>query len=126
HELRAAHDAVLVGIGTVLADDPRLTVRLAPGTSPVRVVVDSRLRIPLDAKVLDRAARTIIATTPSASEERAEAIRARGTEVLRVKADADGHVDLTDLLAHLRAGGIRSVLIEGGRGMITAALRDHL
>ena len=71
-------------------------------------------------------ARTIVATTPLGSEERAEAIRARGAEVLRVKADADGHVDLKDLLARLRDEGIRSVLIEGGRGMITAALRDHL
>jgi len=127
HELRAAHDAVLVGIGTVLADDPKLTVRLAPGDSPVRVVVDSQLRIPLDAKVLDGSvARTIVVTTPLASEERAAAIRARGVEVLRVKADADGHVELGDLLARLRVDGIRSVLIEGGRGIITAALRDHL
>src|SRR5712692_7163455 len=127
HELRAAHDAVLVGIGTVLADDPKLTVRLVPGDSPVRVVVDSRLRIPLDAYVLDTSvARTIIATTPLASEECAAAIRARGAEVLRVKADADGHVELSDLLSRLRDDGIRSVLVEGGRGIITAALRDHL
>src|SRR5256714_12035723 len=127
HELRAAHDAVLIGIGTVLADDPQLTVRLVPGRSPVRVIVDSWLRVPLDANVLDTsAARTIVATTPLASEERAAAIRARGAEVLRVKADAEERVDLHDLLARLRADGIRSVLIEGGRGMITAALRDHL
>jgi GTP cyclohydrolase II len=127
HELRAAHDAVLVGIGTVLADDPQLTVRLVPGKSPVRVVVDSTLRIPLHANVLDTsAARTIVATTPHASEERAKAIRARGADVLRVDADADGHVDLRDLLARLRNDGIRSVLIEGGRGMITTALSDQL
>src|SRR5206468_3327197 len=125
-ELRAAHDAVLVGIGTVLADDPKLTVRLVPGESPVRVVVDSRLRIRLDANVLAAEGRTIVATTPLASEERAAAIRTRGGEVLRVKADADGHVDLGDLLARLRADGIRSLLIEGGRGMITAMLREHL
>jgi 5-amino-6-(5-phosphoribosylamino)uracil reductase/diaminohydroxyphosphoribosylaminopyrimidine deaminase/5-amino-6-(5-phosphoribosylamino)uracil reductase len=127
HELRAAHDAVLVGIGTVLADDPKLTVRLVPGDSPLRIVVDSRLRIPPDANVLDTAdARTIVATTPLASEERAAAIRARGAEVLRVKADTDGHVDLRNLLARLRADGIRSLLIEGGRGIITSALRERL
>src|SRR2546430_14407401 len=127
HELRAAHDAVLVGIGTVLADDPKLTVRLVAGDSPVRVVVDSQLRIPLDANLLDTsAARTMVATTPLAPEERADAIRARGAEVLRVKSDADGHVDLRELLARLREQGIRRVLIEGGRGIITAALRERV
>src|SRR5438876_1521493 len=94
HELRTAHDAVLVGIGTVLADDPKLTVRLVPGRSPVRVVVDSRLRVPPDASVPATAdAPTIVATTPAASEERAAAIRSRGARVLRVNADAGGHVD---------------------------------
>lgn len=127
HELRAAHDAVLVGIGTVLADDPKLTVRLVPGRSPVRVVVDSRLRTPLNANVLASVeARTIVATTPQASEERAAAIRMRGARVLRVKADAEGHVDLRALLARLRGDGIRSLLVEGGRGIITATLRERL
>jgi 3,4-dihydroxy 2-butanone 4-phosphate synthase/GTP cyclohydrolase II len=127
HELRAAHEAVLVGIGTVLADDPRLTVRLVPGDSPTRVIVDSRLRIPLDANLLKTSeARTIVATTTGASDERAAAIRARGAEVLRVKSDADGRADLRDLLGRLRTAGVRSLLIEGGRGIITSALRDRL
>ena len=127
HELRAAHDAVLVGVGTILVDDPKLTVRLVPGRSPVRVVVDSGLRIAPNASVLATAdAPTIVATTAHAAEERAAAIRARGARVLRVKADAAGRVDLVDLFARLRADGIRSLLVEGGREMITATLRERL
>src|SRR5437660_644969 len=79
--LRAQHHAVMVGAGTILADDPRLTVRLVEGRSPVRVVADSRLRIPLDATVLtDGAARTIIATTAEAPAEKIDAIRGLGAE----------------------------------------------
>jgi 3,4-dihydroxy 2-butanone 4-phosphate synthase/GTP cyclohydrolase II len=127
HELRAANDAVLVGIGTVLADDPLLTVRLVTGPSPIRVIVDSTLRIPLDANVLGAgAARTIVATTPAAPEERAAAIRARGATVMRARAERQGTVDLRDLLRRLRQRGVRSLLIEGGRGMITSALRDDV
>src|SRR6266850_2247738 len=125
HELRAAHDAVLVGIGTVLADDPKLTVRLAAGTSPVRVVVDSRLRIPLGANVLkDDTAATIVATTHAAPEPKAASIRSHGAVVLRARAASDGTVDLVDLLRRLRGRGVRTLLLEGGRGMITSALRD--
>jgi len=125
HELRAQHDAVLVGIGTVLADDPRLTVRLAEGPSPLRIVVDSKLRIPLESNVLsDGAAKTIVATTPEASSEAAAAIHARGGEIVRAHAADDGTVDLRDLFKRLRARGVRSLLIEGGRAIITSALRD--
>ena len=127
HELRASHDAVMVGIGTVLADDPRLTVRLAPGTSPIRVIVDSTLRVPISSNVFtDRTARTIVATTPSAPQARARAINAAGGEVLRAHANPDGGVDLTDLLRRLRGIGVGSLLIEGGRGIITSALDAHL
>jgi 3,4-dihydroxy 2-butanone 4-phosphate synthase/GTP cyclohydrolase II len=127
HELRASHDAVMIGIGTVLADDPRLTVRLAPGRSPVRVIVDSTLRVPITSNVFtDRTARTIVATTPSAPQSRAHAIHAAGGEVLRAHADESGAVDLTDLLRRLRGIGIGSLLIEGGRGIITSALHAHL
>ena len=127
HELRASHDAIMVGIGTVLADDPRLTVRLVEGHSPIRVIVDSTLRIPLSSNVFtDRTARTIVATTPTAPQTRARAIKAAGGEVLRAHADENGAVDLADLLRRLRGLGIGSLLIEGGRGIITSALRGHL
>ena len=127
HELRATHDAIMVGIGTVLSDDPRLTVRLVEGRSPIRVIVDSTLRVPTTAKVFeDRTARTIVATTPTASQARARAIHAAGGEVLRAHADDTGGVNLADLLRRLRGIGIASLLIEGGRGIITSALRDHI
>jgi riboflavin-specific deaminase-like protein len=126
HELRAAHDAVAVGLGTVLADDPRLTVRLAPGTSPTRVVLDSRLRLPLDCNVLrDGAAPTIVATTPHADRARIDAVRACGAEVVVLPVGGGG-VDLTTLLGCLGARGMRSVLVEGGSKVITSLLRERL
>ena len=127
HELRATNEAIMVGIGTVLADDPLLTTRLVEGPSPLRVVVDSTLRLPLDAKVLsDHTSETIIATTDRAPLENERAITARGARVLRTPALADGSVDLAAVLAQLRREGIESLLIEGGRGIITSALRARL
>src|SRR3954468_9829279 len=91
HELRASHDAVMVGIGTVLADDPILTTRLVDGPSPIRVIVDSQLRTPLDAKVItDTTSRTIVATTFGAPPEREIAVAARGATVVRVDANEGG------------------------------------
>lgn len=117
----------MVGIGTVLADDPRLTVRLAPGRSPRRVVVDSTLRIPLDARVLSAAADgTILATTSRATPERIRAVEQRGATVLIATQDPDGRVSFSDLLAQLQARDIGSVLVEGGHGLITTALRARL
>lgn len=127
HELRASHDAVMVGVGTAIADDPCLTVRFATGKSPHRVVVDSTLRVPLTAKVLtDRAARTTIATTLRAPEHRVADIRNRGAEVLVVASTGTGHVDLDDLLHCLAALGVRTVLVEGGRSLITSILHARL
>ena len=127
HRLRAEHDAVMVGIGTVLADDPRLTVRLVAGRSPVRIVLDSRLRIPNEAQVMDTStARTIVATTVRAEKDRITAIERAGVEVLSIPSDAEGRVDLRMLIDQLRRRGLESVLVEGGRSLITGALRDGL
>ena len=125
HCLRAEHDAVLVGVGTVVADDPRLTTRLVPGPSPRRVVVDSRLRLPLEAAVLrDGATRaTVVVATHVAPADRVDHLRALGATVLLAEAEADGRVKLGDALRMLARDGVGSLLIEGGSGMITAALR---
>jgi 5-amino-6-(5-phosphoribosylamino)uracil reductase/diaminohydroxyphosphoribosylaminopyrimidine deaminase/5-amino-6-(5-phosphoribosylamino)uracil reductase len=128
HQLRAQHDAIMVGVGTVLQDNPRLTVRLAQGRDPLRVVVDSMLRTPLDAAVLadGAASRTIIATTDRAPAERIEGVRALGAAVLVLPATNTAQVDLHALLDALRDRGIASIMVEGGARLITALLRQQL
>jgi diaminohydroxyphosphoribosylaminopyrimidine deaminase / 5-amino-6-(5-phosphoribosylamino)uracil reductase len=128
HELRAKHDTIMVGAGTVCKDDPRLTVRLVAGQNPLRVVVDSTLRAPLAAAVLteEAAPGTVLAVTDRAPAAKREKVRALGATVLCLPADGGGRVDLVALLAALHERGIGSVLVEGGAGLITALLRDRL
>jgi GTP cyclohydrolase II len=126
HALRAACDAVLVGIGTVLADDPQLTVRLVPGASPLRIVLDTTLRVPLRAQVLGEAASTLVITTERSSAERRAELRERGVAVRVVDAEPPWGVNLAATLAMLRAAGLRSLLVEGGAAVITSFLRQRL
>ena len=121
HALRAACDAVLVGVGTVVTDDPQLTVRMVAGASPVRVVLDSTLRMPPTARVLDDDATTIIFATDQAKPERREELRSRQVAVRTVPAGPSG-VDLESVLKDLRVDGVRSLLVEGGARVITAML----
>jgi len=128
HRLRTLNDAIMVGVGTILADNPQLTVRLVRGRNPTRIILDSRLRIPLDAKVLtnQESAPTIMATTSGADDERLSALRRMGIEVLIVPEDEQGGVDLRHLLGMLGQRGISSVLVEGGAEAITSLLRLNL
>jgi GTP cyclohydrolase II len=126
HALRAACDAVLVGIGTVLADDPQLTVRLVPGASPLRIVLDTTLRVPPRAQVLGEAASTLVITTERSSAERRAELRERGVAVRVVDAEPPWGVNLAATLAMLRAAGLRSLLVEGGAAVITSFLRQRL
>jgi GTP cyclohydrolase II len=126
HALRAACDAVLVGVGTVIADDPQLTVRLVAGSSPMRIILDSTLRLPLDAKVLGDGACTILATTERSSVERRRRLQQRGVGIRVVEAEPPWGVNLAATLALLRAAGVRSLLVEGGAAVITSFLRARL
>jgi diaminohydroxyphosphoribosylaminopyrimidine deaminase/5-amino-6-(5-phosphoribosylamino)uracil reductase len=125
HKLRREHDAIMVGIGTVLADDPELTVRLVKGRDPLRVVVDSELRIPLEARVLagGAAAGTLMAAGVTADQNRLSEIQKLGAEILRLPAAPNGPgIDITRLLEELRRRGVAAVLVEGGKGIITSLL----
>ena len=128
HKLRSIHDGVLVGIGTILADDPRLTVRLVKGKNPRRIIVDSGLRIPLTAKLLNDEGvdKTIIAATEKANQGKAQGLKNLGAEILWAAKDQRGEVDMNDLLEKLGRMEITSVLVEGGAKIITSLLRERL
>ena len=126
HRLRGVVDAIMVGVGTVVKDDPLLTCRVPGGKDPIRIVVDSTLRVPLHAAVFNphSAARTIVATC-SADATRHAALISHGGELLSCAARA-GRVDLDDLFRQLGELGIQSILLEGGSHLAGAALRAGL
>ncbi len=119
HRLRAEADAILVGVGTVIKDDPKLTVKAeyAKGRNPVRVVLDSGGKTPDHAHVLDGSAETLIATTTDCTREFPKA------SVFRAGKD---EVDLVVLLEHLASQGVKTLLVEGGSTAIWSFLRLHL
>jgi GTP cyclohydrolase II len=125
HGLRAACDAVLVGVDTAIIDDPQLTVRMVPGSSPLRVVLDSTLRLPSTARLLDNRAGTVVITTESSSEKRRAALRERAVGVHVVDAGPRG-VDLASALQTLLALGVGSLLVEGGARVITSFFAEKL
>ncbi|MBN1560437.1 bifunctional diaminohydroxyphosphoribosylaminopyrimidine deaminase/5-amino-6-(5-phosphoribosylamino)uracil reductase RibD [candidate division KSB1 bacterium] len=127
HKLRGMHDAILVGIETILRDDPHLTVRKTRGVSPRRIVLDSQLRVPLDANVLSDESpnKTIIVTTNAASKEKIGRIVDRGSTVLVLDADERGWVPQEILWKALGDLGITSVMVEGGSNVHTECLKSR-
>ncbi|MDQ3836959.1 MAG: 2,5-diamino-6-(ribosylamino)-4(3H)-pyrimidinone 5'-phosphate reductase [Thermoproteota archaeon] len=123
HKLRASVDAIVVGISTILADNPRLTVRLAKGRNPARVIVDSKGRIPLDSQIIRTASkvRTIVAVTDKAPDEKITKLRDMGAEVLVISEGKKGQsaavphgVNLKLLFHKLEKMGLKKILVEGG------------
>jgi GTP cyclohydrolase II len=122
HALRAEHDAILVGIGTILADNPSLTVRLVSGKDPQPVVLDSRLRFPLYAKLLRQKKRPWIMTNAAAETERQEALESLGVKVFRLPTGDNGCLEINTVLNILGEKGIESVMVEGGAQVISSFL----
>jgi diaminohydroxyphosphoribosylaminopyrimidine deaminase/5-amino-6-(5-phosphoribosylamino)uracil reductase len=126
HRFRNQVDSVLVGIGTVLKDDPMLTARTKGGRNPYRIVLDSRLRIPEKAKVIDQnPEKTILATTELAPKDRVEWFEKRGIRVL-ILDSLDGRVNLRSLLSRLGEMEMVSLLVEGGSEVNGAFLTEGL
>jgi diaminohydroxyphosphoribosylaminopyrimidine deaminase/5-amino-6-(5-phosphoribosylamino)uracil reductase len=127
HHLRDQVDGILVGIGTVLADNPQLTTRLPEGgRNPLRIVVDSTLKIPEDAALLNgSSAPPLIVTTARAPQKRIDALSALGVEILTIP-EGEGGVDLAAMMAELGRRGLQSILLEGGAHLNGAALRAGL
>lgn len=128
HHLRHGVDGIMVGIGTVLADNPSLTTRLADanGLDPTRIILDSRLSIPEDAKMLTipSSAGTVIAAGESAPAAKERRLAEKGVTVLRLPRAADGGIDIEVLMDRLGGMGVTSVLVEGGSQVMASTLKS--
>jgi len=129
HELRHAMDAIMVGIGTVEADDPRLTTRLenGRGNDPVRIILDTHLKLRSSARVLasDSAAATHVVCAPEADRQKKQRLIEKGAEILEIPL-RDAYIDLALLMEHLGTIGVTSVLIEGGGQVAASALNSDI
>jgi diaminohydroxyphosphoribosylaminopyrimidine deaminase / 5-amino-6-(5-phosphoribosylamino)uracil reductase len=129
HLLRGEHDAIMVGIGTILKDNPRLTVRHSqwPGKKTVRIILDSALRLPLEVRILKTLAqgKVVVFTTAAASSKKRAQMERRGVEVIAIPGQSH-RLEVTEVLARLGQRGIAHLLIEGGSGLLTTMIEKKL
>lgn len=123
HQLRSGVDAVMVGVGTVLQDDPQLTVRHTKGETPLKIVLDSRGRTPLRAKVISSEGSAILMIASQANQSWRGEMERMGAEIWEIPPDKEGRVDLREAMKIAGARGITSLMIEGGREVFTSALK---
>ena len=127
HRIRATCDAIVIGINTLLIDNPQLTVRLIEGRNPQPIVLDSNLRTPLQSRILERTDhRCWLACTDTSDPKTITKLEGRGAEIIHCQADSFGRVDLLDLLHQLGRRGIRSIMVEGGSQVITSFIEAQL
>jgi len=127
HRIRASCDAIVIGINTLLIDDPQLTVRLIRGRNPQPIVLDSKLRTPLQSRILDRTDyQCWLACTEMTDPATINNLENRGADIIPCRADSLGRVDLMNLLDQLGKRGIRSIMVEGGGQVITSFIEAQL
>lgn len=127
HELRNIVMGILVGVDTVIKDNPQLTARLENGKNPIRIIVDSNLRIPIDSNVIQniKEARSIVVTTNKASKDKIKTLESKGVEVL-IANEKEGRVDLKDMIDKIGKLNIDSILLEGGSTLNFSALNENI
>jgi 3,4-dihydroxy 2-butanone 4-phosphate synthase/GTP cyclohydrolase II len=127
HQIRAASDAILIGIGTLLADDPQLTVRLSQGRNPRPIILDTHLRTPLNAKLVEHSDLSPwIINAEDTHSRRFEALSAAGATPLPCTMDGDGKINLNALMVMLADMQVNSIMVEGGARVITSFLNSQL
>lgn len=126
HKLRSQHDAVLVGVGTVISDNPLLTVRHFKGKDPQVVILDSKLRIPITSQLLKNSIPPIIFTTKKADPRKHKILTEMNVKVVVVNSTRDGRINLSPILEKLSDFGMKTIMVEGGREIITNFVNENL
>ena len=126
HQMRAAHQSILIGVGTVLADDPQLSVREVQGKDPQPIILDSHLRFPINAKLLKNESKPWIFCLDAHDKAKREKLEAQGAKVFVVDPNQAGRIHLESFIEQLRRLGIQSVMLEGGAALIASFLAAKL